>query len=25
VLGDEVVTVPGIFDAPGVKAERVAG
>jgi tRNA(Ile)-lysidine synthetase-like protein len=25
VRGDEVVAVPGIVDAPGVKAERVAG
>ena len=25
VRGDEVVAVPGIIDAPGVKAERVAG
>ncbi len=25
VRGDEVVAVPGILDAPGVKAERVAG
>jgi tRNA(Ile)-lysidine synthetase-like protein len=24
VRGDEVVAVPGIVDAPGVKAERVA-
>jgi tRNA(Ile)-lysidine synthetase-like protein len=25
VRGDEVVAVPGIVDAPGVKAERVSG
>jgi hypothetical protein len=25
VRGDEVVAVPGIVDAPGVKVERVAG
>jgi len=25
VRGDEVVAVPGIVDANGVKAERVAG